>query len=139
MDVFNSATFEQRVEDLLLEWHVPGLALAVVKDSEIASKGFGHASIEPPKPCTPDTIFDIASCSKSLTAASVALLIDDNKDFPNVQWDSKMSDLLPDDFVMSKEEYTKGITIEDVLSHRTGLPSYVDIAGTILFKTLMKL
>lgn len=128
MDVFNSATFDNRVKDLLLEWHVPGIALAVVKDHDIASKGFGHATIEPLKPCTPDTLFDIASCSKSLTAASVALLIEDNKNFPNVQWDSKMCDLLPDDFVMSKEEYTKDITIEDVLSHRTGLPSYVDNA-----------
>ncbi|KAI7501897.1 beta-lactamase/transpeptidase-like protein [Hortaea werneckii] len=35
-----------------------------------------------------------------------------------------MSHLLPDDFVMQEQSYTNDITVEDILSHRTGLPSH---------------
>ncbi|KAI7238835.1 beta-lactamase/transpeptidase-like protein [Hortaea werneckii] len=35
-----------------------------------------------------------------------------------------MSHLLPDDFVMQEQSYTNDVTVEDILSHRTGLPSH---------------
>jgi len=101
--------------------HVPGLAIAIVANDQTASTGYGYATIDPPTPCTADTLFDIASCSKSLTAASVALLIDDNENHPEVQYDSIMSDVLPGDFVMPGVGYTENVTVEDVLSHRTGM------------------
>lgn len=125
MDLFNSANFDNRVNQLLSEWHVPGLAVAVVQDEKVASKGFGKASLDPDKPVTPDTIFDIASCSKSLTAGAVSLLVEDDERYSNVKWDAKMCELLPDDFVMSDETYTKDVTVEDILSHRSGLPRYI--------------
>ncbi|KAK8079300.1 hypothetical protein PG994_003107 [Apiospora phragmitis] len=102
--------------------HVPGLSLAIVHKGKTASAGWGKASLDPPKPCTPDTLFDIASCSKSLAAASVALLIDDDENYPEVQWDAIMSELLPDDFVMAGVGYTENVTVDDILSHRTGMP-----------------
>ena len=78
MDLFHSAKFAARVEDLMKEHHVPGMAIALVHHEETVSKGFGYARLEPKEPCTPNTIFDIASASKSLTAASVALLVEDD-------------------------------------------------------------
>lgn len=100
--------------------HVPGLAIAVVQNDIIASAGYGKASIKPALPCTADTLFDIASCSKSLTAASVALLVDDEA-HPEIRYDATMSSLLPDDFVMASAEHTNGVTVEDILSHRSGM------------------
>lgn len=123
MDLLDSPGFPTHVSELQDKWHVPGVAIAVVQGNTFASKGFGKASLDPAKPCTPDSLFDIASSSKSLTAASVALLVADSVNHPNVQWDATMSSLLPDDFVMSGEGYTDNVTVEDVLSHRTGLPS----------------
>lgn len=70
-----------------------------------------------------DTIFDIGSCSKSLTAASVGLLVADNDNYPDVQWDTPMSVLLPEDFAMAKDDYTRGVTVEDIIRHRTGVPA----------------
>lgn len=122
MDFFESDKFDKRVRELLEEWHCPGLAVGLTHNDEIASRGFGKASLEPDKPVTPETIFDIASCSKSLTAGAVGLLVEDDERFPKVQWDAKMSALLPDDFVMSEESYTKDVTVEDIMSHRSGLP-----------------
>ncbi|KAH7157369.1 beta-lactamase/transpeptidase-like protein [Dactylonectria estremocensis] len=124
MDFFHSEKFRSLVEDLMCQHHVPGLAIAVVQNDKIASRGYGMASIEPPVPCSSDTLFDVASCAKSLTAASVALLIEDNENFPEVQYDAIMSSLLPDDFLMPGVGYTENVTVEDILSHRTGMAAH---------------
>lgn len=120
MDLFQSINFTSFVTDLLKQHHIPGLSIAIVHNDKVASMGYGTANYESNTACTGDTLFDIASCSKSLTAASVALLVDEKK-HPKVQYDALMSDLLPGDFVMSDNSYTEGITVEDVLSHKTGM------------------
>lgn len=120
MDILESSTFTSIVTDLMRQNKIPGLSVAIIHNDEIASKGYGIANHETNTSCTGDTLFDIASCAKSLTAASVALLVED-KNYPEVQYDALMSDLLPEDFVMSEKSYTDGITIEDILSHRTGM------------------
>lgn len=122
MEYFKSDKFADNVEALMAKHHMVGLSMAMVQDEAIETRAFGKASLEPAKDCTPDTLFDLASASKSMTAASVALLVHDKEKFPDVEWDTPMSKLLPEDFVMSEEEFTKNITVEDMISHRTGLP-----------------
>ncbi|KAI0861475.1 beta-lactamase family protein [Xylaria cubensis] len=126
MDLIHSPDFPAHVEKLMKKHHVPGLAIAVIQDERTFSAGYGFASLDPPKPCTEDTLFDIASSSKSLTAASVGLLVRDDEKYPDVQYDAIMSKLLPEDFVLSGQGYTEGVTVEDILSHRTGMPRHDD-------------
>src|SRR5688572_12421891 len=58
----------------------PGCALAVVRDGAIAySKGHGLARVEHGVPITPQTVFDIGSTSKQITAASILLLAQEGK------------------------------------------------------------
>ncbi|KAM0717832.1 hypothetical protein Q7P37_006164 [Cladosporium fusiforme] len=121
MDYFNSEQFSSRVETILLDNHVPGVSVAVVHGDRTSSKSYGKSSLSPEAPCTPSTLFDIASSSKSLTAAAVALLVEDDS-HPDVQWDTPVAKLLPGDFIMSDDRYTNEITVEDILCHRTGLP-----------------
>jgi CubicO group peptidase (beta-lactamase class C family) len=66
-------------------------------------------------------LYDIASSSKSLTTASVALLVEDNDNFPEIQWTTPLNELLPEDFVMPTPELNERVTVEDMLSHRTGM------------------
>lgn len=113
-----------QISGLMDSFHVPGLAIAIVDESDIHAKAFGYACIASQEPCTPDTLFDIASCSKALTAIAVAMLVESNG-FPEVRWDSAMSELLPEDFVLSHPEATKEVTVEDILSHKSGLPGHV--------------
>lgn len=123
---FTSEHFKNRVNSLLAEWHAPGLSIAIVSNEKVSSQGFGLASLDPETPCTPDTIFDIASSSKSLTAAAVGFLVEDDEMYQAVKWDAKMHDLLPEDFVLNEEKYTEEVTVEDILSHRSGVPGSVD-------------
>lgn len=123
MEYFRSAVFDTKATDLMSQLHVPGLSLAVLHGNTTASKAYGVISVASSTPCTLDSLFDIASSSKILTAISVALLVeDDAKKHPSVTFDTPVAQLLPDDFVLSDAEYTKSVTIDDMLSHRTGLP-----------------
>ena len=121
MDLLESAAFCEHAKSLMEEYHLPGLSISVSQDNNVSSIGLGVANLLNAAECTPDTLYDIASSSKSLTAASVALLVEDDENYPEVQWDTPLHDLLPEDFVMSTPELTERITIVDVLSHRTGM------------------
>jgi CubicO group peptidase (beta-lactamase class C family) len=121
MDCFRSADFTALAERLIQQHHVPGLAVAVIDNDRLSSLAFGKAQLEPPTPCAPDTLFDIASCSKSFTAAAIGVLVEDREKYPDVEYSSKMANVLPDDFVMPSQEYTDSVTIDDLLGHMTGM------------------
>jgi CubicO group peptidase (beta-lactamase class C family) len=121
MDLLNTSAFRQHVEALMETYHLPGLSVSICQNDTVTSVGFGLSSRKTHKAATADTLYDIASSSKSLTAASVALLVEDNENFPKVQWTASLHELLPEDFVMPTPELTKRTTVEDVLSHKTGM------------------
>jgi CubicO group peptidase (beta-lactamase class C family) len=54
----------------------------------------------------------------------MSLLVDDNANFSNVQWKTPIIKLIPDDFGLSDEYASTHTTIEDALSHRSGLPRH---------------
>lgn len=107
----------------MIQYHVPGLAIAITQDDHAASASFGYVCLKSNEQTTSDSIFDIASSAKVLTAACIALLIDEDDTTTDIQWDTTMSSLLPEDFVMPSTVCTKSITVEDILSHRTGIPA----------------
>ncbi len=84
-------------------------------------QGYGFAK-DGEVPVTTETLFNGASMSKAFTAAAISLLVDDEKNYPDVQWDAPVSSLIRDDFVLSDSRYTEQVTVEDILSHRSGLP-----------------
>ncbi|KAL1612752.1 hypothetical protein SLS60_000981 [Paraconiothyrium brasiliense] len=115
-----------KVQEALRHWRVPGLALAIVDHHTITSHGYGSSRWGDDAPdVTPATIFDIASMSKSFTASSMALLVQDEEDekLNNVKWETPVS-RLDVDLRFKDDEMTRGITVEDILSHRTGLPGH---------------
>src|SRR5215470_10598818 len=53
----------------------PGCGLGIVRDGQLMyERGYGLASLEHGVPIGPETVFDIASVSKQLTATSIVLL-----------------------------------------------------------------
>ena len=120
MDLLTTSAFRQHVEALMETYHLPGLSISICQNNTITSAAFGVSSRKSQKATTADTLYDIASSSKSLTAASVALLVEDNENYPEVQWTTPLHELLPEDFGMPTPELTKRVTVEDILSHRTG-------------------
>ena len=67
-----AAAVERSYRPLLKEYDVPGLAVAVTRDGHSAVFGFGLADRERQRPVTRDTLFEIGSVSKTLTATLTA-------------------------------------------------------------------
>ncbi|EXJ89927.1 hypothetical protein A1O3_02994 [Capronia epimyces CBS 606.96] len=121
--------FAKLAEETLAQWHLPGVALAVVDGDETFAEGYGFAVL-PDVPVRPSTLFCTGSTTKSFTAAAAALLVHDNDKYPHVKWDTPMNQLIRDDFVLQDDYTTLHATIEDCISHRTGMPGHtLTIAG----------
>jgi CubicO group peptidase (beta-lactamase class C family) len=88
-----------------------------------ASKGYGIASF-PDVPVTPDTMFYGASTTKAFVAAALSLLVDDDENFPHVTWQTPITQIIPDDFILEDDYSTLHLTLEDAATHRTGLPRH---------------
>ena len=101
-------------------WHVPGLALAVVKDGQvILSEGYGLRNIDPPLPVTPHTLFPIASCTKAFTTMALSMLVDAGK----LDWDRPVKASMPT-LKLWDAFATERITARDLVTHRSGLPGH---------------
>lgn len=121
----SGGTFNARVNEALHHWRVPGLALAIVDRHAVTAHGYGASQLgDGARDVTPATIFDIASMSKSFTAAAMALLVQDEEgEGKGVKWDTPVSKLDPE-LQFEKGDGREGITVEDILSHRSGLPGH---------------
>lgn len=105
------------VEKTLKTFNVPGIAVGIIKDGKLVlAKGYGVTNIKTEKKVDANTLFGIASNSKSFTSAALAMLVDEGK----INWDDKVTKYLPD-FKMYNEYVTKEFTIRDLLTHRSGL------------------
>ncbi|KAJ9602980.1 hypothetical protein H2200_012760 [Cladophialophora chaetospira] len=116
--------YDDLITDAINRYHVPGISIAVVDGESILARGYGLARF-PDVKSTAQTLFNGASLTKALVAASISLLVDDDECRPEVQWSTPVSQLLREDFVLS-DSRTDLVTIEDILSHRTGLPDQDD-------------
>ncbi|CAD0084241.1 unnamed protein product, partial [Aureobasidium vineae] len=113
-------SFDSFVDRLMQEWHIPGLAIAVIHENKTWSKGYGYATL-PDVPFTPHTLFQAASTTKSFTASLAAILIQDHDD---LEWDTPLHDIVGNDFVLKDDYLTTHVTFLDAMSHRTGIPRH---------------
>ncbi|KAG9628070.1 beta-lactamase/transpeptidase-like protein, partial [Aureobasidium melanogenum] len=116
-------SFDSFVDRLMQEWHIPGLAIAVVHENKTWSKGYGYATL-PDVPFTPHTLYQVASTTKSFTASLTALLVQDQDEFRHVEWDTPLHSLVGNDFVLKDDYLTTHVSLLDALSHRTGMPRH---------------
>ena len=106
------------VTQALKRFGQPGVGIAVVQDGKVVfAQGWGVRKVGEPAPVTGETMFQIASNSKAVTSAALAILVDDGK----LKWDDPVTDYLPW-FRLGGDAYiTREMTIRDLLCHRSGL------------------
>jgi CubicO group peptidase (beta-lactamase class C family) len=104
-----------------------GMSVGIVRGNEILySKGFGFADREKNDPVTPDTLFYIASTTKSFTALTAALLAASGK----IDLDAPFSKYLPG-VALAPPLSPDTITLRDLLSMTHG----IDGDGPVTFRT----
>jgi len=108
------------VEWALETYKVPGAAVAIVKDGEVfLAEGYGIRNSETGDPVDKDTIFQLASVSKTFTAASFAAAVD--KDL--LKWETPTREILSD-FSMHTDYATQWVDGTDFMTHRSGFPGF---------------
>jgi CubicO group peptidase (beta-lactamase class C family) len=105
----------------------PGMSIAVVRDTQVIyAKGFGWADVDAQRPVTPETIFYIASTTKSFTGLAAVLLDEQGR----LDLDAPLSRYLPTATLQAPLN-PDSITLRALLSHTHG----IDNDGPIVFRT----
>lgn len=104
---------DQMIESLMAKRKIPGLALAVVEQGKVIfAKGYGQANLELGVPVTPDTVFDLASITKPITASCLMLLVQESK----VGLDDPVAKYVP-----GAPTAWEKMTVRHLLQHTSGL------------------
>jgi len=110
------ADLPERWEGIAELFDVPGAAIAIVKDGEAYAWTYGTANPETGAPVTPDTMFYIASITKTYTATAILKLCDEGR----LSLDDTLAQHLPD-LELPDGLSPEDVTIEDLISHRMGI------------------
>jgi len=112
-----------------MEQHrIPGVALTVIQNGQaVKTAAYGFANLEWEVPTTTNTVFEIGSLTKQLTAAGILLLVQDGK----LSLDEKLAKYIPD----TPAAWTN-VTLRHLLTHTSGIKSYTGLDGFELTRHL---
>lgn len=109
--------FDAYAAAALKDWNTPAMAVAAVKDGRVVfARGYGTRKLGGDAAVDTETVFPIASITKTFTATALAMLVDESK----LHWTDAVTTHLPE--LRFRDAYlTRELNIADLLAHRTGL------------------
>jgi CubicO group peptidase (beta-lactamase class C family) len=114
------ANLDAFITKALKEYQVPGAAVAVVQNGKaVLLKGYGVRDVTKSGAVDENTIFQLASVTKTLTGAAAATVVDEGK----LDWDKPIFNYLPE-FAGYDPYMTRWLTERDLLAQRTGWPAF---------------
>jgi len=102
-------------EAKMREYHVPGVAIGILDNGVITARGLGVTNVNEPLPVTAETVFPIASISKTFAATMMMRLVEQGK----VDLKSPVRKYLPD-FKVRDENVSRDVTVWNLLTHTAG-------------------
>ncbi|CAI7629910.1 unnamed protein product [Penicillium crustosum] len=123
--------FDTLVKEQLEKWKVPGLSIAIIHGPNTYTKAYGKAELSDDstgrrsREMTTDALFATCSTTKAFTGATTSIAIQGSKATESpIDWNTPVASLIPADFVLENDYATQNITLEDALSHRSGMPEH---------------
>lgn len=120
---------DEAIETAIAHKDIPGAVLAVVRGGKMAYlKAYGNRRIYPDaEPMTTNTVFDMASCSKSMSTAICVLILAERG---KLRMQDPVSLYIPGFRNWESEDGkdNKTIRIADLMTHTSGLPPYAPVA-----------
>jgi CubicO group peptidase (beta-lactamase class C family) len=105
--------------------HIPGVAVGVILGDETYTAGFGVTSLDNPLAVTADTLFQIGSITKTITALAAMRLVEADK----LDLDVPLRNYLPE-LHMADEGVAERVTLRHIFTHTGGwLGDYFDDFG----------
>ena len=121
LDINLEEQLDSLFSDYIERIRLTGLEVGIVKHNEIVyAKGFGVRNSETQEPVTTESLFHMASVSKPFVATGIMQLVELGK----IDLDETVITYLPY-FKLDDERY-KQITIQQILSHISGMPDVMD-------------
>lgn len=97
---------------------VPGISIGIVQNGKVVlAEGFGVREAGKPAPVDTDTLYAIASNTKSLTTLMLAKLVDEGR----FRWDTPVTALLPS-FKLADADATRQMQVRHLACACAGLP-----------------
>ena len=131
MDPERLARITARMKEFVEKGTIAGAVTLVARHGVVAHlEAVGYQDLETKKPMRTDTIFNIASMTKSLTAVGIMILLEEGrltltdpveKHLPGFR-DQMMVDRREGDKVLTLKKPSRPITIRDLLTHTSGMP-----------------
>lgn len=116
-------TIDGYIAEQMKDKNIPGLTLGVIKDGKIVKvKAYGLASIELDVPASTETVYQLASTTKSFTICAIYKLYEEGK----LDLNDSVSKFLPD----LPSAWTE-VTVQHCISHTSGLPPIFENSWTI--------
>lgn len=125
------ADLEEYIPTLMDQEGIPGVAVALIRDGEVVwADGFGVVNIITGEPVTADTVFEVASISKVVTAYTALRLVEQGL----LSLDEPVDTYLSEPW-LPPSEYREQITLRHLASHSSGLSGdQLPLDKSILFK-----
>ncbi len=96
----------------------PGVAVLVSAEGRVRHlQGYGLADLDAETPVTPDTLFDLASVSKQMTALATAMLVEDG----TLTLETEVGSLIK---AFDVPDEHRPVTVGDLVYHLGALPDY---------------
>ena len=104
---------------IVTQYELPGMVAALVEQGRVTRvAASGVRKLGESEELTIADRMHLGSCTKAMTATILAQLVDAQK----MTWDGTLADLLPDLSPRMHESF-RGVTIRQLLTHRSGLPA----------------
>ncbi len=115
---FTDSDIKNTVLKLMKEGDIPGLSLVIIRpEKPDFIEGLGYGDLGKKIPVTPETLFELGSCSKSFTALAALQL----EAAGTLDLDKPVSHYLSGFYVTYQKERVD-ITLRQVLHHTAGIP-----------------
>jgi CubicO group peptidase (beta-lactamase class C family) len=125
-------SLDELLTPYLPRYDLPALAAAVVKEGKIIASGaVGTRRAGAAMPVTGNDRFHIGSDTKAMTALLAGILVDDKK----LRWDSTVAEVFPE-LAAVMTPGLRRVTLEQLLSHTSGIPGDNQAADRLLTKSL---
>lgn len=111
---------EEYIEKARLDWNVPGMSVAIVKDGKVfSSRGYGYLKEGENTKVDENSLFAIASNTKAFVSSAIGVLHQEEK----LQLDDKVQKYIPE-FKLYDAYASSEATVRDLLCHRLGLGTF---------------
>lgn len=133
-----SKEIERQIKAFFAEHHLIGASIGIVRDGELVWKrGFGYADLESERRPDENTLYRVASITKTFTGAAIFQLRDEGK----LDLDDPIGKYLPESVaVKARKGSVEGVTLRRLLCHHSGLMGEApgDYWETLKFPTVQQ-